>query len=273
MGKDVFLSYKSEDYAETIWLKSVLEANGISCWMAPESIPGGSNYADSIDSAIIECSVLLVVISKKTQESIWIPKEIDMALNAKKVVLPYMTEDCELHKSLKFYLSGIHRYEAFNNKTDTVRKLVKEIRSILGHPVREEDILSVAAGESKKHSDRKPKKEKNIKNESNTKTTPAKSGSAIPSFLLKRGLAISFFFTYFFSFPAGIIATVAHFICKAICKNKKLTNRISKVLCIIGSLVGIAIYFYALNNYSACKEALLTSVPGLLTELFFIIFP
>ena len=262
MGKDVFLSYKSEDYAETIWLKSVLEANGISCWMAPESIPGGSNYADSIDSAIIECSVLLVVISKKTQESIWIPKEIDLALNAKKVVLPYMTEDCELHKSLKFYLSGIHRYEAFNNKTDTVRKLVKEIRCVLGRPVQDEDIRTEPAAEIKEQPENNQETKKTVKNKTNTKTHRTKSGLVIP-----------FIFTYFFSFPAGIIVTVAHFICKAICKNKKLTNRISKVLCIIGSLVGIAIYFYALNNYSACKEALLTSVPGLLTELFFIIFP
>lgn len=50
--KQVFISYKSEEYDDANWVKSVLEKNGISCWMAPMSIRGGSNYASEIPQAI-----------------------------------------------------------------------------------------------------------------------------------------------------------------------------------------------------------------------------
>ena len=38
--KEVFISYKSEEYDEALWIKNVLETNGVSCWMAPACIPG-----------------------------------------------------------------------------------------------------------------------------------------------------------------------------------------------------------------------------------------
>lgn len=50
--KDVFISYKAEETEEAAWVKSVLESNGISCWMAPSCIPGGSSYAVEIPQAI-----------------------------------------------------------------------------------------------------------------------------------------------------------------------------------------------------------------------------
>ena len=59
----VFISYKSEDYQQADWLRSVLEQNGISCWMAPASIPGGSNYAKEIPRAIENCRVFVLVLA------------------------------------------------------------------------------------------------------------------------------------------------------------------------------------------------------------------
>ena len=54
--KDVFISYKAEEFEDAIWVKSVLENNGISCWMAPMSISGGASYATEIPKAIRACS-------------------------------------------------------------------------------------------------------------------------------------------------------------------------------------------------------------------------
>ena len=47
VNKDVFISYKVEDTAEALWVKTTLEQNGISCRMAPSSIPGISSYAEA----------------------------------------------------------------------------------------------------------------------------------------------------------------------------------------------------------------------------------
>lgn len=32
---EVFISYKSKEYADALWLEQVLEKNDISCWIAP----------------------------------------------------------------------------------------------------------------------------------------------------------------------------------------------------------------------------------------------
>ena len=92
MSYDVFISYKSEDKAQALWVKENLEANNVSCWMAPESIPGGSNYAMEIAGAMAQCRCVVVVFTEKTQTSMWVDKEVELALNMQKRVLPFMME-------------------------------------------------------------------------------------------------------------------------------------------------------------------------------------
>ena len=64
-NKDVFISYKAEETAEALWVKTSLEQNGISCWMAPTSIPGGSSYAKEITHAIENCKVFVLILSQQ----------------------------------------------------------------------------------------------------------------------------------------------------------------------------------------------------------------
>lgn len=129
--KEVFISYKSEEYDEALWIKTVLETNGVSCWMAPACIPGGSNYASEIPMAIKNCKVFLLILSEKAQKSKWIPKELDQAINAEKVIMPFMLENCDLTADFNFYLTNVQRYDAYNNKVKTAERMVREIKEIL----------------------------------------------------------------------------------------------------------------------------------------------
>ena len=72
--KDVFISYKTEEKEEAGWVKSVLEENGISCWIAPACIPGGSSYAIEIPQAIKQAKVFVLILSSKAQSSQWISR-------------------------------------------------------------------------------------------------------------------------------------------------------------------------------------------------------
>ena len=94
--KDVFISYKAEEFDEAKTIKQVLETNGISCWLAPNSIPGGSSYASEIPKAIRECKVFVVLISEQAQKSQWVPRELDQAVNNQKLIMPFMLENCPL---------------------------------------------------------------------------------------------------------------------------------------------------------------------------------
>ncbi len=128
MKKDVFISYSSKDFDKVNNIKSILENNGISCWMAPQSIPAGSNYAKEIPVAIKNCKVFLLMLTSKSQESKWVPKEVSLALTECKCVIPFVIEDCVLVDIFNFFLTDIQRYYAFELKSDSLKELIERIR-------------------------------------------------------------------------------------------------------------------------------------------------
>lgn len=131
VAKDVFISYKAEEYAEALWVKTTLETNGISCWLAPGSIPGGSSYAVEIPAAIRACKAFVLLLSEKAQSSKWVPRELDQAINENKIILPFMLENCALKDDFNFYLTNVQRYAAYENKAAAMEKMVREIKAVL----------------------------------------------------------------------------------------------------------------------------------------------
>lgn len=149
---DVFISYKAEEFTEASWVKSVLEENGMSCWMAPASIPGGSSYADEIEDAIKKCGVFVLILSQKAQESKWVKKELDMALNLEKVILPFMIENCQLQRAFNYYLTDVQRYNAYASKVKAMDDMIERINGVLGRNgvVKHAEYFPPVMAESKK---------------------------------------------------------------------------------------------------------------------------
>ena len=104
--KEIFISYSSNDLPQAETVRNVLEKNGLSCWMAPRDIPGGSNYTKEIPIAIRNCKIFVLILSKSAQNSHWVLKELDSAVNCGKVILPFMLEDCALNDEFNFLLTG-----------------------------------------------------------------------------------------------------------------------------------------------------------------------
>lgn len=154
--KDVFISYKAEEIQDALWVKAALEDKGIGCWMAPDDIPGGSSYATEIPQAIRQCKVFILILSAKTQASVWVSREIDLALNERKTVMPFMLEDCPLQDDFQFYLTNVQRYAAFRDKDAAMQKMLQQIQSLLGvapqaTPAKEEPVASVPKSEPVQH--------------------------------------------------------------------------------------------------------------------------
>ncbi|MBO5747295.1 MAG: leucine-rich repeat domain-containing protein [Clostridia bacterium] len=147
--KDVFISYKNEEFDEANWVKTTLETNGISCWMAPMCIPGGSSYAVEIPVAIRNCKVFVLILSKRSQDSKWVPRELDQAINAGKTVLPFMLEDCPLKDDFNFYLTNVQRYAAYESKTKAIEKMLNEIKAILAasNPTVDSEVVKAVPNE------------------------------------------------------------------------------------------------------------------------------
>lgn len=131
MEIDVFISYSSKEFGEASLVKNVLLQNGITVWMAPESIPAGSNYTKEIPIAIKQCKVFLLMLSQNAQDSVWVSAEVESAFKNGKLILPFVIEECFLTDEFDFLLSRSQRIEAYDKKADAFENLVNRIKSLI----------------------------------------------------------------------------------------------------------------------------------------------
>lgn len=128
MNEYVFISYKSEQKHIALKIKNILEENNISCWMAPESISGGSDYVAEITQAIKSCKEFIVILSSLSQNSKHVLKEIDSAIKRDKTVLPFVIDEFVFNDSIEYYLTNIQLYTAYLCWESALEKLIREIR-------------------------------------------------------------------------------------------------------------------------------------------------
>lgn len=125
----VFISYRSTDKEIAYETKNILKKNGIESWMAPESI--SSNYHVDIPKAIKECSAFVLLLSEDAQQSIWVPKELDMALNNRKTIIPFKIDNSDISDSFNFMLCNAQRIEAYSRLSEAYVDLVKKLKSLI----------------------------------------------------------------------------------------------------------------------------------------------
>ena len=134
----VFISYNSLQKEQAEQMRETLKHHKIECWMAPDSIPGGSRYANEITSAIENCSAFILLLSPSAQRSHWVEIETHLAFEFRKVILPFVVEECELTGSFKLYLTNIQFYEAFRDQRPALDKMLLRIHSVMKSPAQSE---------------------------------------------------------------------------------------------------------------------------------------
>ena len=112
-GADVFISYGSDDVALARELRGHLEQGGYGCWMAPDDVAGPKTWAEQIVEAIGSCKVMLVLISSVSNASNHVSKEVDLALEHGKAVLPVRVEDVAPAGALRYLLALAQWIDAF----------------------------------------------------------------------------------------------------------------------------------------------------------------
>lgn len=76
-----FLSYSVRDFDLVNSLRLRLEKEGVRCWMAPFSIPDGTNYAYMIELAIKHANRFVLFLSDGAVNSVWVGKELKRAIS------------------------------------------------------------------------------------------------------------------------------------------------------------------------------------------------
>jgi hypothetical protein len=133
MSCDVFISYSTQDKLTADAVCAILEAQDIRCWIAPRDVPLGGDWTEALVEAIEACPVMVLVFSRHANDSRQIKREVNLAIEAGKTVIPVRVEDVTPSKSLKFSININHWLDAFPPPLDNhLRPLATSIRALLG---------------------------------------------------------------------------------------------------------------------------------------------
>lgn len=130
---DVFISHSSKDHLIAEQLCEGLEANGISCWMAPRDITAGTEWALAINNAISASKVFLIVYSELSAQSKQVSKELGLAGARGIPMIPYKIDSTPLSGEFEYYLLTSHWIAADDATGDyKFGELLTAVKSLLG---------------------------------------------------------------------------------------------------------------------------------------------
>ena len=151
MNAEVFISYASKDRDRILDLVDRLDAAGVSVWIDQMSIEGATMWSQEIVAAIRSCKVLILAISGSSADSENVVKELALASEGRKRILPVYLESAEIPESMAYQLAGIQRVEFFDGDEEVGQQSVIRALAKLGVTVNEE-ASTAAAGAPKRTS-------------------------------------------------------------------------------------------------------------------------
>lgn len=104
-GRDVFVSYASQDVAIANSAVEALERQGIGCWIAPRDISPGLQYADEIVGAINNAQILVLVLSQHAIDSPHVGREIERASSIRRRIIGLRIDAVPLPRSFEYFLN------------------------------------------------------------------------------------------------------------------------------------------------------------------------
>ena len=111
MNAEVFISYASDDRLRILDLVERLRRAGVSVWIDQMGIEGATMWSQEIVEAIDGCKVLILAISQRSTESENVVKELALASERRKKILPVCLDSSGIPKSMEYQLAGIQRVE------------------------------------------------------------------------------------------------------------------------------------------------------------------
>jgi len=116
MEEDIFISYSRKDRAKVSSLISTLRSSGATVWVDESAIDGATLWSQEIVGAIRKCKVFLLALSSNSRLSENVVKEVALASESGKKILPVMLEDTEVPESMAYPLAGIQRVNYFGDE-------------------------------------------------------------------------------------------------------------------------------------------------------------
>lgn len=127
-----------------------LEHTGVTCWIAPRDVKPGAVYADWIYYALDSARVFVVLMSKAANGSKHVVRELEIAEQKGKRIVPVLLEQFEFTGAFCYYLRAAHFYRWQSDPKHvlaTIAEQVQRATSNFEHP-REPDNLTMGSEHS-----------------------------------------------------------------------------------------------------------------------------
>lgn len=139
----IFISYASKEAQTAQKLCAIIENSGYHCFIAPRDIRSGHEYAEEIASGIDRADAVVVLMSKASNSSPHVLREIERAVSKSKPILVYKLEEVELTKSMEYFLMTCQWLEKGN---DNFEDIVKGLHGLCGEDITTESVKKKKAG-------------------------------------------------------------------------------------------------------------------------------
>lgn len=141
---DVCISYSSRDRDQVLRLTEHLRSEGVAVWIDQGGIDAAALWSSEIVKAIDACKVLVLALSTSSAESANVVKEVSLALDRKKPILPVKLEPVDVPVALRYPLAGLQHVELYGDKA--VENLGNVVRALarLGVPTASSPAAQVA---------------------------------------------------------------------------------------------------------------------------------
>jgi TolB-like protein len=131
LNPHVFISYSREDQQQVVRLVDYLREQGLAVWMDETDIHGATMWTEEIVEAIHKCNLFILAISRHSTGSKNVVKELALASEREKIILPIYLEQCDIPKNMEYQLAGIQnialytleKSKAYEFVHQTIRRL------------------------------------------------------------------------------------------------------------------------------------------------------
>lgn len=136
-----FISYSSKNQSSADSMRALLDKNNIDTWMAPYDIPIGSKYAMVINRAVKDCSCFILLLTDHAQNSVWVAKEVERAINYRKPIIPIQLEDLVLNDEFELYISSDQIVALPKiDESEMMKKIIRSIIAYTGQSSKKQDF-------------------------------------------------------------------------------------------------------------------------------------
>lgn len=139
MKYDAFISYSWKDYKDENGclidgniiskITKALSENGLTYWIDEEGISVGEEFPELIYDNIMNSGCMIFISSHNSNYvSKWTSKEISLAIEHKKLIIPVICDNSKFKKGINLLLSDVDKFDMTKNPSQQITEIIEAVK-------------------------------------------------------------------------------------------------------------------------------------------------